>query len=223
MQSQRVDDTSFSRLCQSDNDTQSLNAVLTITEATVSEVRANVLIHAHVIEHTRQQSIVRSTCLGGVCAACKIGHHVDRRRLIWKLDTCLVFVSSDIEFALYQSAKWRAKLSQLLLCGFVRQISDMEHLRPPCLFGNVSDKYVQLTEGTERPACWVHPALQVPWKEAVCIYAQHLPCWHKGADLGRQSTRAVRTRTVPKQCTDTSRGCECLMSQMIYTLGQNDA
>lgn len=130
MQSQRVDDTSFSRLCQSDNDTQSLNAVLTITEATVPEVRAHVLIHARVIEHTRQQSIVRSTCLGGVCAACKIGHHVDRRRLIWKLDKCLVFVRSHIEFALYQSPKGGAKFSQLLLCGFVRQISDMEHLRP---------------------------------------------------------------------------------------------
>jgi len=48
---------------------------------------------------------------------------------------------------------------------------------------------MQLTEGTERPACWVHPAFQVPWKEAVCICAQHLPCWHKGADLGKQSTR----------------------------------
>ncbi len=32
--------------------TQSLNAVLTVTEAIVPEVRAKVLIHAHVIEHT---------------------------------------------------------------------------------------------------------------------------------------------------------------------------
>ncbi len=38
MQSQRLDDTSFSRLCQSDSDTQSLNAVLTVTEAVVPEV-----------------------------------------------------------------------------------------------------------------------------------------------------------------------------------------
>lgn len=83
---------------------------------------------------------------------------------------------------------------------------------------------MQLTEGTERPACWVHPALQVPWKEAVCICAQHLPCWHGGADLGKQSTRAFRAITALKQGTDTQpRGFKCLVPQTTYTLRQNVA
>ncbi len=96
----------------------------------------------------------------------------------------------------------------------------------PGLFDNVLDRYVQLTEGTERPACWVHPALQVPWKEAVCIYAQHLPCWHKGAAQRcgpwHAKHRAFRARTVLKQCTDTSTGCEFLTSQIRYTLAPNE-
>lgn len=89
----------------------------------------------------------------------------------------------------------------------------------PGLFDNVLDRYVQLTEGTERPACWVHPALQVPWKEAVCICAQHLPCWHKGADSGKQSTGDFCASTALNQDTDTNQRCfECLVPQQMYTL-----
>ena len=203
---------------------QSLDAELTVTEAIVPANRATLRIHAHVIVHTWQQSRVSCAYLGGVCTACKIGHHIDRRRLIWKLNKSLVFVSSDIEFALHQSAKRCAKLSQLLLCGLVRQISDMEHLQPrlvcvtTCETGMCSSLKGQsvLPAGCTRHYRYLGRRL--------CVSVHSIS--HAGTVVWFLASNAplIFAQSALKQGTDTHpRGFKCLVPQTTYTLRQHVA
>ena len=66
--------------------------------------------------------------LGWVCTACKVRYHVNGRALIRELDESLILVSTDIEFALHESAKWRTQFPQFLLCSLVWQVTNVQHL-----------------------------------------------------------------------------------------------
>ena len=66
--------------------------------------------------------------LSWVCTIGIVGDHTDGHVELWELDKGLILVCANIELCLDDRAKGRAQFPQLLLCGFIGQVPDMQHL-----------------------------------------------------------------------------------------------
>ena len=145
--------------------------------------------------------------LSGVSTAGKVRHHIDRRCLIWELDKRLVFVCSDIEFALHKSAEWRAKLSEFLLCGFIRQVSDVEHLHqgPFCWLRLRSGTHSAVKGQSVLPAGCTRHYRYLGWRLCVSVHSvSHDAPWRhlKGCGLSTFAHAHLFKTRLPSGCCD---------------------
>lgn len=111
--------------------------------------------------------------LSGVSTAGKVRDHIDRRCLIWELDKRLIFVCSDIKLALHKSAEGCAKLSEFLLCGFIRQIPDVEHLHqgPFCWLGLRRGMHSAVKGQSVLPAGCTRHYRYLGWRLCVSVHS----------------------------------------------------